>query len=119
MLPNFRADGLVITRTREHYKVGDVVAYHNGDLHAVVMHRIVAERSPRYVFKGDNNDFRDRYEASPADIVGKEWVYLPTAGRYVAPLRDPFTFGALIAGITAMSFLGMKRSRRRRRHHAW
>ena len=42
-----------------HYKVGDIVAYRSTMLHIVVLHRIIAVKGDRYVFKGDNNDFVD------------------------------------------------------------
>ncbi|MGH3497101.1 MAG: signal peptidase I [Nocardioidaceae bacterium] len=118
MLPHFRANGLVITHTENSYSVGDIVAYYNHQLHTVVMHRIVAIENGRYVFKGDNNNFRDSYHATKADLVGKEWVYWPGGGTYIAFLRNPVTF-AFIIGVIALASLRMpRRSRRRRRHHA-
>jgi hypothetical protein len=118
MLPKFKADGLVITRASDEYRVGEVVAYHNGDLNAVVMHRIEAVDGGRYVFKGDNNDYLDHYRPTKADLVGKEWVYWPGAGRYLKFFREPLHF-AITIGIVALLSLRMpRRSRRRRRHHA-
>lgn len=118
MLPNFHGDGLVITQRQDQYHVGEVVAYHNEQLHAVVMHRIVGRDGKRFVFKGDNNDFRDQYHPTKAELVGKEWVYWPGAGRYLLMLRDPWTFAVIIGGITMLAFAGSDRSRRRRHHHA-
>ena len=117
MLPHFVANGLVVTRTQPHYRVGDVVAYHNKELRAVVMHRIVARSGERYVFKGDNNDFRDHYRPTREELVGKEWIYVPGAGRYLKMLREPLTFAALLALLTFVSLRSPARSRRRRRHH--
>ncbi len=120
MLPHFRADGLVITRARDSYHVGEVVAYHNHKLHAVVMHRIVARDGSRYVFKGDNNNYRDRYHATKTDLVGQEWVYWPGAGKYLKDVRSPVTFGIVMAilALIASTAFTPQRSRRRRRHHA-
>lgn len=118
MLPRFHADSLVITRKQDSYHVGEVVAYHNHQLHAVVMHRIVARDGDRFVFKGDNNDFRDRYHPTKADLVGREWVYWPGAGRYLVWLRDPMTFAVVVGLVALLSVRPQKRSRRRRRHHA-
>jgi signal peptidase I len=119
MLPHFRADGLVLTRHQDSYHVGEVVAYHNHELHAVVMHRIVARDGGRYVFKGDNNDFRDSYHARKSDLVGKEWVYWPGAGRYLKDVRSPVAFGVIMAvlGLIASTAFVPQRSRMRRRHH--
>jgi signal peptidase I len=97
MLPHFHGDGLVVTRGQTDYRVGDVVAYHNKDLHAVVLHRIVAIRGGRYIFKGDNNSFRDSYHPTNADLVGKEWVYWSGGGRYLRMLRSPLGFGLGLA----------------------
>jgi signal peptidase I len=97
MLPHFRGDGLVITRREPSYHVGEVVAYHNRELGVVVMHRIVARDGNRYVFKGDNNNFRDTYHATQSDLVGKEWAYWPGGGRYLGLLRRPAFFGIVLA----------------------
>jgi signal peptidase I len=120
MLPHFRAEGLVITRSASSYHVGEVAAYHNQQLHTVVMHRIVATEGNRYVFKGDNNDFMDTFHPTKAQIVGKEWIYVPSAGRILKFLRSPAPFALIMAllGMFAASAYVPRRSRRRRRHHA-
>lgn len=118
MLPRFKADGLVITRSESSYHVGEVVAYHNHQLGKVVMHRIVRMDGERYVFKGDNNDFADQYHAKRSDLVGKEWVYWPGGGRYLKMLRSPLTFAIVIAAITLLAFLTPQRNRHRRRRRA-
>lgn len=118
MLPHFKADGLVVTRSESSYHVGEVVAYHNHQLHRVVMHRIVAMDGDRYVFKGDNNDFEDQYHATKSDLVGKEWIYWPGGGRYLNVLRGPLTFAIVIAAITLLAFLAPQRNRHRRRRRA-
>jgi signal peptidase I len=120
MLPHFRAEGLVITRSMSAYHVGEVAAYHNQQLHTVVMHRIVATQGNRYVFKGDNNDFIDTFHPTRAEIVGKEWIYIPSAWRILKFLRSPAAFALIMAllGMFAASAYVPRRSRRRRRHHA-
>lgn len=118
MLPHFKANGLVITRRESEYHVGEVVAYHNRQLGEVVMHRIVAMDGNRYVFKGDNNSFKDQYHATRADLIGEEWIYWPGGGRYLNMLRNPATFAIAIVVVTLLAFLMPSRSRRRRRHHA-
>lgn len=119
MLPRFHADGLVITRQESSYHVGEVVAYHNRELHTVVMHRIVAIDGDRYVFKGDNNNFRDDYRPTKSELVGREWAYWPGGGEYLGYLRNPLTFAVLIGLITLWAVRPTRLSRRqRRRHHA-
>lgn len=119
MLPHFKANGLVITRTESNYRVGEVVAYHNRQLGTVVMHRLIAIDGGKYIFKGDNNNFVDSYQATRADLVGKEWIYLPGAGAYLNKLRQPAAFGVLLAVITLLSLWSFtpQTGRRRRVHH--
>lgn len=119
MLPRFHGDGLVITRAQAHYRVGEVVAYHNKELQSVVMHRIVGRDGARYVFKGDNNDFQDHYQPTGRELVGREWVYWPGAGRYLLMVRDPLTFAVIVALVALVSLRAPRRSRRRRHHRAW
>lgn len=119
MLPKFHADGLVITRARDSYHVGEIVAYHNKELQRVVMHRIVAIDGDHYVFKGDNNDFVDHYHPTKSELVGQEWVYWPGGGKYLGYVHSPLTFAVVIALITLWAFRPKRQSRRqRRRHHA-
>jgi signal peptidase I len=119
MLPHFKANGLVLTRAQSSYHVGEVAAYHNEQLHAVVMHRIVAIDAGRYVFKGDNNSFQDLYHPTKSQIVGKEWVYIPTAGRIFTFVRKPLAFGLIMGllGVYGIRAYMPSQSRRRRRRH--
>jgi signal peptidase I len=120
MLPHFRADGLVLMRAQGNYHVGEVVAYHNRQLHEVVMHRIVARDGDHYVFQGDNNNFRDSYHPAKADLVGKEWMYWPGGGTYLQAVRSPVSFGLIVAvlGLIAGTAFVPSTNRKRRRHHA-
>src|SRR5690348_5599455 len=59
MTPRFRGGNLVLLRHRSSYRVGEVVGYRSALLHHVVMHRIVAIKDGRFLFKGDNNNFLD------------------------------------------------------------
>ena len=117
MLPHFRAGGLVLLRQESNYHVGEVAAYHNGQLGVVVMHRIIAVKDGHYAFKGDNNNFVDTYEPTRAQIVGAEWLYLPGAGRYVQEIRDPFVAAIALGALWLYSFSPRSRSRRQRRRH--
>lgn len=116
MLPRFHAGDLVILRREPSYHVGEVAAFHNQQLHVIVMHRIVAIHGDRYVFKGDNNDFITAYEPTKSQIVGAEWLHLSGAGRILLDLRVPIVTAVLLAGLWLFSFWP-KRSRRQRRRH--
>ena len=120
MLPHFHAGDLVLLRKEPTYHIGEVAGYHNGQLHVVVMHRIVAISDGHYQFKGDNNDFVDSFEPTKAQIVGAEWVHLPGVGRYVEDLHVPAVAAVLCALLWLFSFRTKptSRRRRRRRRHA-
>jgi signal peptidase I len=98
MLPTIKPYSLVVIRQQSSYRVGEIVAYHNRDLHAVVLHRIIARDGSKYVFKGDNNQFPDLYEASATDLVGEKVVYSPSAGRVLLGLRNPLIGAVLFGG---------------------
>ena len=119
MMPHIRPDGLVITRAESDYRVGDIVAYHNRQLHEVVLHRIVARDGTRYIFKGDNNQSADQYHPIGADLIGKKWVYWAGGGKYMDILRAPLGFGVVLAFIGLLvgrAFVSPAPPRRRRRH---
>jgi signal peptidase I len=117
MLPHFHAGDLVILRKEPSYHVGEVAAFHNGELGVVVMHRIVAIHGDHYVFKGDNNDFVTTYEPTKAQIVGAEWLHLPRVGTYLLRLRDPLIAAVLLGLLWLYSFAPRSKSRRQRRRH--
>lgn len=117
MLPHIRAGDLVIVRREPTYHVGEVAAFHNQQLHVIVLHRIVAIRGNHYVFKGDNNSFATSYEPTRAQIVGAEWAQLPGFGQIVLDLRTPIVAAALLGVLWLYSFWRRPTSRRRRRRH--
>src|SRR3972149_2843356 len=57
MQPGFGAGDLVMLRPAGGYQIGDVVAYRDGQLGALILHRIVGQDGPGYVLKGDSNDW--------------------------------------------------------------
>lgn len=115
MLPHFHADDLVLLRQEPTYHVGEVAGYQNGQLHEIVMHRIIAMDGDRFVFKGDNNDFTDTYHPLKSQIVGAEWMHLSGWGRWLNEIRIPFVTAALLAALWLLSFRKSPASRRRRR----
>lgn len=115
MLPHFHANDLVLLRQEPTYHVGEVAGYQNGQLHEIVMHRIIAMDGDRYVFKGDNNDFTDTYHPLKSQIVGAEWLHLSGWGRWLNDIRIPFVAAALLAALWLLSFRKSPASRRRRR----
>lgn len=118
MEPRFHAGDLVVVRAASSYRVGDIVAYHNGSLgNHVVLHRIIRIAGGRYFFKGDNNNFVDSYQPNRSQLVGRMWLHVPAVGRYLVWLHGSHLF--LVAGIGALLVLllgaGLGGSRMRRR----
>jgi signal peptidase I len=117
MLPHFHAGDLVVVRREPTYHVGEVAAFHNQQIHVIVLHRIVAIRDGRYVFKGDNNAFVTLYEPTKSQIVGAEWLHVPGGGRVILDLRTPVVAAILLGVLWLFSFWPGSRSRRMRRRH--
>jgi signal peptidase I len=120
MQPLFHTGDLALVRAGADYRVGEIVAYRSHSLQTIVLHRIVARDGTRYVFKGDNNNFRDPEHPTQSQLVGKLWLQLPGIGAKLSFLRTPRTVGVL-AGLAVLLLLGgtagasqRRRSRRRR-----
>ena len=117
MQPRFAAGDLVLVRGASDYRVGQIVAYQNGQLgNHVVMHRIIGSANGRYTFKGDNNNFVDSYHPVRSQLVGRMWLHVPVIGRYLVWLRGSRLFlliglGVLLVALTTVA--GGKRHRRR------
>src|SRR6476646_10021557 len=59
MQPRVHTGDLALVRPVGAYHVGDIAAYRSRTLHRTVLHRIVAVTRHGYIFKGDNNSWRD------------------------------------------------------------
>jgi signal peptidase I len=97
MLPSLRGSDLVALRPVSSLEVGDVVGYRSELLGRVVLHRITAIESGRYVLKGDNNSFLDPDRPGPSEIVGRVWFDVPKGGHVIAWLHVPWVLAALAA----------------------
>jgi signal peptidase I len=103
MAPRFKTGDLAVVRRSDHYRVGQVVAYRSSVLRTVVMHRIIARKGDRYVFKGDANDFVDPGPPTRAQLIGALWVRVPAGGRALAWLRRPAVAGVFAAAVPLLS----------------
>lgn len=110
MLPTLRRSDLVALRPADSYRVGDVVGYRSELLGRVVLHRIVAIHGGRYVFKGDHNSFIDPDRPTRAQLVGKLWFHLPSAGRAVDALHIPWVIATIAALLVLALGTGGRRS---------
>jgi signal peptidase I len=115
MEPHFHTGDLALVRSQGSYHVGEVVAYHNKELHTIVLHRIIGRDGSRYIFKGDNNDFVDFEHPAASQLIGALWIHIPGAGGTLQSIRSPALVGILIAaGILILTGAAFTRHRRRR-----
>ncbi len=89
MEPAYQRGDLIIVAEASSYTKGDVVTYRDDQMGAYVIHRIIGEDGDRYILKGDHNYWTDSTRPKKADIIGKQWIFLPEIGNYVIWLRDP------------------------------
>lgn len=113
MEPRFHQDDLVIVRDTGPYKTGDVIAYRSEALQQPVMHRIVDVGASGYVTKGDNNSWTDTDRPTDADVIGKEWVHVPGAGKVLKWVADPRGAVLLATAMAALLFAGERKSKHR------
>jgi signal peptidase I len=113
MEPTFHAGDLAIIRPADHYRVGEIAAYHSTLLHVVVLHRIIAIQGGRYVFKGDNNSFLDPTHPTRSQLMGALWVHIPHGGVLFGALHSPLV-AAVLCGFVALLLLGTGQTKRRR-----
>jgi signal peptidase I len=96
MEPRFHTGDLAIVRSQSSYHVGEVVAYHNHQLHTIVLHRIVGREGDRYLFKGDNNNFVDPEHPVASQLIGALWIHIPGVGLRLQSIRSPLVMGILL-----------------------
>ncbi|MDA8194137.1 MAG: hypothetical protein M0Z53_09095 [Thermaerobacter sp.] len=113
MLPRFHADELVAVTTSPAYQIGQLAAYHNLQLHAVLFHQIVGQIGQRYVFKGLNNPVPDAYHPLASQIVGRLWWSLPHVGLWLAFFHQPWHAAWLMAGLALLVWGGASETRSR------
>jgi signal peptidase I len=117
MEPRFHTGDLAIVRSQSSYHVGEVVAYHNKELHTIVLHRIIGRAGDRYIFKGDNNDFIDFEHPAASQLIGALWLHVAGAGATMESIRSPALVGILVGAglLLLMGGVFMRRRRLRRR----
>jgi len=116
MHPRIHTGDLALVRPASSYRVGDIVAYRNPELHVVVLHRIHSiSPSGRYRFKGDNNSWIDPGSVTSSAIVGKMWVLAPGLGGDLRTLHSPPIMATMAAVAVLLLFGGAGAEVRRRR----
>ena len=108
MEPNYHTGDLVIVRKAEAYQIGDVITYRDAEMGAYVIHRIIGIEQGQFIIKGDNNSWIDAYQPTVDEIVGKQWIYVPKAGRAMQWLRKPINLSltiVLLGGVFMSSMI--------------
>jgi signal peptidase I len=113
MLPRLRTGDLVLVKTATNYERGDVVVYRvpEGNLGegVKIIHRIIGGDSRSgFVVQGDNKPHKDPWKPLPSDVVGKQWIHIPSAGTLLGVLRTPLGIATLAALFAIWIFLGSK-----------
>ena len=105
MEPTMDAGDMAITRTRDSYEVGDVVAYRvpEGEKGegSNVIHRIVGGNGvDGYTTQGDNNGYTDIWHPTDGDVIGEVWFQVNGLASLLANLRRPWLLAALVGLVT-------------------
>lgn len=108
MEPDFRKGDLVITREKPPggYEVGDVIAYRHPEIGPVI-HRVVDRDDDRFILKGDNNSWLDSHQPVETEVMGKSWIHVPSAGKFLGAMHSPvgiFALSLTMGVIVMMSF---------------
>lgn len=112
METDFHKGDLVITREESPggYEVGDVIAYRHPQIGPVI-HRIVDRDDDRFIMKGDNNSWLDSYQPVESEVMGKAWIHVPSAGKFLGAMHSPvgiFALSLTMGVIVMMSFTTTK-----------
>lgn len=110
MSPLLDTGDLVFLRKSADYEVGDAVAYRHPQI-GTVLHRIVADDGQRFTLRGDNRAGEDTYQPTADDVIGREWVILPSGGKVIRELQQPRNLGLLVAAVGLLLVSGGTSSR--------
>jgi signal peptidase I len=122
MEPTLYSGDLLVMRAQDRYEVGQIVAFRSDMGGAIVVHRIVDQIEGRYILKGDNNSFLDRYTPTADEIVGREVLTIAGGERLAnAASRTPTVMiqAAILVislGMLASIRAAARRERQLRRH---
>ncbi len=104
MQPGLQPGDLVVSIAQPTYGPGDAVVYRipQGEDHAgrLIVHRIlIGDMASGFSLRGDNANSQDPWMVPASDIVGRVAVDIPSGGRAMIFIRNPFVLGSVAAGI--------------------
>jgi len=113
MEPTLHSGDLALTLREDTYTEGDIVTFRVQG--GIVVHRIVGGTATEgYVIQGDNKEAPDLWRPTADQILGKMWLHVPGAGRYVLALRQPHVFALVVGAIGALVLFPPPRPESRR-----
>jgi signal peptidase I len=120
MEPTLYTGDLMMVRARDRYEVGQVVAFVSDMNGAIVVHRIVDVVGDRYLLKGDNNTFVDRYMPVADEVLGAEVLTVPGGERFATfAARTPtIVLQIMMLGVTLWAMRVSRRAAQRQRRAA-
>ena len=93
MEPELSVDDVIIVKSYDEYKVGDVVVFQQG--RSLTVHKIIAVNGDNVLTKGTANNTPDS-PIKTADIKGKVIYDIPKLGAAVSIIRSPLVTFLLI-----------------------
>lgn len=112
MHPRVDQGDLVLLRSSDTPRVGDVVAYNSRELHRVVLHRVIEVTPTDFVTKGDHNNFVDGERPTRSAMIGRMVYVIPGVGKYLIGFTTPL--GILSIVIFAVGGVYLWRLRRKK-----
>ena len=104
MEPTMHTGDLALAWRQDRYGVGDVVAFRaeQGERSGMVIHRVIGGDSQQgYRMQGDNNDWVDPWEPTPAQVAGKAFFFVPRLGALFGYLQgDPLRLALAVGGLS-------------------
>lgn len=100
MEPVLSIDDLIIVKSDNNFRVGDVIVYQNNN--RLVVHRIVSINDEEIITKGDANDAEDK-PILVENVKGKLVYHLEGFGKYVNFVKTPLGIGCVFI-ITILLF---------------
>ncbi|MBE5762191.1 MAG: signal peptidase I [Clostridiales bacterium] len=98
MEPEIKVYDMVVVHEQDDYEVGDVIAFHSGDIS--ITHRIIDIDGDSFITKGDSNQMHDRSPVPYLDVIGEVVLVIPKIGLLVEYLKTP-------VGIACMAIIGI------------
>ncbi|MDP9350461.1 MAG: signal peptidase I [Chloroflexota bacterium] len=105
MEPSMHKGDLAIVHSEEEYQSGDVVTYRDPRMGPVI-HRIIEVSGNSFVLQGDNNSWIDSYKPTQPELIGKLWIHIPSAGKFISIVQSPLNM-ALFMGVSTMISLSL------------